>query len=186
MMTKKEFRKQALFRRSLLTESEREHADSLLVDRILTHRLYKECDVFLAFVSYGTEISTRKIIESALNDGKEVYVPLVTGDGEMQYYRIFSLSELKEGYCSIPEPEGNTDCYIYSGKSAKRTFVLFPGAAFDRENHRIGYGKGFYDRYFSDKQPLLKYAVAVGYSCQMYDEIPFDNNDLKPAEVICV
>ena len=69
----------------------------LITERILGHQWYYLSDTILGFVSYGSEICTTEILESALQDGKSVYVPKVE-DGKMEFYRMFSLSELKNGY----------------------------------------------------------------------------------------
>jgi 5-formyltetrahydrofolate cyclo-ligase len=62
--------------------------------------------------------------------------------------------------------------------------MIMPGVAFDPERNRIGYGKGFYDRYLQDK-PALR-TIAIGYDCQMVAEIQTEETDVKPMQVICL
>ena len=150
---KKQIRRKALACRNALTEPERERGKLLITERILGHQWYYLSDTILGFVSYGSEICTTEILESALQDGKSVYVPKVE-DGKMEFYRMFSLSELKNGYKKIPEPAGDTDRYLFEPEHADKTLLLMPGSAFDPLGNRMGYGGGFYDRYLADKENL--------------------------------
>ena len=138
---KKQIRRKALACRNALTEPERERGKLLITERILGHQWYYLSDTILGFVSYGSEICTTEILESALQDGKSVYVPKVE-DGKMEFYRMFSLSELKNGYKKIPEPAGDTDRYLFEPEHEDKTLLLMPGSAFDPLGNRMGYGGG--------------------------------------------
>ena len=109
-----------------------------------------------------------------------------TESPQMAFYRITSLEELRKGYRGIPEPSGETQEYIYTPELAERTLMLMPGVAFDRFQNRIGYGKGFYDRYLADKPGLQLRTIAVGHRCQMVEELPVTATDIRPYQVICV
>ena len=182
---KKKLRRQVLARRAALTEPERERGKLLLTERILGHQWYYLSDTILGFVSYGSEICTTEILENALQDGKRVYVPKVEGQ-EMRFCRIHSLSELKEGYKGIPEPEDNTESYEYDPGEAAKCLLLMPGSAFDPLGRRMGYGGGFYDRYLADKEALRLRSIAVGFRCQQIESVPVEETDVKPYQVILV
>lgn len=182
---KKKLRREVLARRDALTKEERERGKFLITERILGHQWYYLSDTILGFVSYGGEICTTEILENALRDGKKVYVPKVEGR-EMQFYRIHSLTELKEGYKGIPEPEGNTELYVFDSHGADKCLLLMPGSVFDPFGNRMGYGAGFYDRYLVDKEALRLRSIAVGFRCQQAEEVPMEETDLKPCQVILV
>ena len=165
----------------------------LITERILGHQWYYLSDTILAFVSYGSEISTWEILKETLAKGKELYVPKIvktpcgeTRKDEMVFYRIRSLEELKEGYRGIPEPDGTSEVYAYDEVKAGKTLLLMPGVGFDPYRNRMGYGKGFYDRFLSDKEKLWTRSIAIGHSCQMMGEIPSNEWDVKPYQVILV
>ena len=181
-------RKTVLTRRDGLDEEERRRGDILLTERILGHQWFYRSEYLLCYVSCGSEISTREILQEALKKGKKVYVPKVVREktAEMVFYRITNLEELSEGYKGIPEPSGETEAYLYEPGKAESTLVLMPGVAFDRFRNRIGYGKGFYDRFLVDKEELQLRTIAVGYSCQLLKELPASETDIKPYQVICV
>lgn len=182
---KKLLRKEILSRRDALTESERERGKLLITERILGHQWYYLSNRILSFVSYGSEICTTEILENALQDGKEVYVPKVEGR-EIGFYRIRSLTELKEGYKGIREPQGNTESYVFTPENAAGSLFLMPGSVFDPLGNRLGYGGGFYDRYLADKEALRLRSIAVGFRCQQAKEVPVEETDIKPYQVILV
>lgn len=185
---KREIRKKILTLRDGMSSDERKRASLLLTERIAAHQWFYRSDYFLCFVSYGSEISTLDIIEEALKSGKKVYVPKVhcRQDGtEMRFYQIMSIEELKPGYRGIPEPADGSKEYKYSDSVAERTLMLMPGVAFDGYRRRLGYGKGFYDRYLADRPGLQQRTIAVGYRCQMVEKLPEEETDIRPCQVIC-
>lgn len=182
---KKALRRQMLAKREALSKEERERGALLLTERICGHPWFYQADTILGFVSYGSEIDTRGILQEALAKGKKVYVPKVIGEN-MTFYRIRFLEELVAGYKGIPEPVGNTECYEYQPEPVDKVLMLMPGVAFDLQRSRIGYGKGFYDRYLTDKAELQLRTIGVGYQCQLVEEIPAQPWDVKPYQVICV
>lgn len=188
-MDKAEIRRRALALRESLSGAERERARILLTERILGHQWFYRADILLGFAGYGSEIDTAEILQEALRLGKRVYLPRVIKEGagaEMIFLRIASLEELTPGYRGIPEPPECAEAYGYRDGEAERVLMLMPGVAFDSMRNRIGYGKGFYDRYLADKPGLRLKTIAVGFRCQLVEEIPCGEHDIKPYQVICV
>lgn len=182
---KRKLRREILARRNALTDSERERGKLLITERILGHQWYYLSDTILTFVNYGSEICTTEILENALQDGKAVYVPKVEGR-EMQFYRIHSLTELVEGYKGIPEPEGTSECYAFDPERAKKCLLLMPGSVFDPLGNRLGYGGGFYDRYLADREALRLRSIGIGFRCQQVEQVPVEDTDVRPYQVILV
>ena len=187
---KKALRKELLHRRDALSEMEQKRAEVLITERILGHQWYYMSDTILGFVSYGSEIRTRDLLNEALKAGKKVFVPKIEkgpeGAEEMNFYQIGSLDELQEGYRGILEPKGNSERYAYDAEKARKTLLLMPGVGFDPYRNRMGYGKGFYDKFLSDKEELWVRSIAIGHACQQVDELPIDQKDIKPYQVILV
>lgn len=182
---KADIRREVLQRRKALDEVQRRKAAVLLAERILGHQWYYLSENILGFFPYGSEIDVREILQDALDKGKKLYLPKVTGD-EMEFFRVTSLDELQEGYRGIYEPVGDTERYVYDKESAGKTLMLMPGAVFDRNNNRIGYGKGYYDKYLCEKPKLQVRSMGVGFICQMVEQLPAQGWDIKPYQVICV
>ncbi len=188
-MDKSKLRREILSRRENLTKEERERASLLLTERMAGHQWFYRAKYFLGFAGYGSEIDTYPLLEEALLRGKKVYVPKVEGDG-MEFYPIASTDELRPGYRGIPEPEGCGAPFDYreckKQGETDRVLMLMPGVAFDPCRNRLGYGKGFYDRYLAGKEELALRTVAVGFQCQMVERIPTEEYDIRPGQVICV
>lgn len=185
METKSEVRRRILKIRDSLTEEQKTRAAFLLTERILGHQWYYLSDVILCYANYGSELSTMEIIQEALSAGKKVYLPRVEGN-DMSFYRISDMSELVRGYKGIPEPNTNNGRYQYSEQTLEKTLLLMPGVAFDGYRNRIGYGKGYYDRFLADKPGLQLRSIAVGFKCQMVEELPTEKTDIRPYQVILV
>ena len=192
-MNKQQIRKQVLAMRDNLSQEERERGAVLLTERICGHQWFYRSDIILAFVSYKSEIDTTQIIEEALRLGKQVYVPRVEQaccgetQSELVFYRIKSMTELATGYKGIPEPAAiENERFLYDPEEAEQSLMLMPGAVFDKMRNRIGYGKGFYDRFLADKENLQLRTIGVGFACQLVEELPSEAWDIKPYQVICV
>ena len=175
MEEKKQIRKQIFAARKAHTDAQIEEWSRMIADRVTTLPEYKDAKRILAYADYNHEVMTGFIIEAAWRDGKEVAVPKVVGQ-DMVFYKLTDFAQLEKGYFGIPEPARGE---IVQWEEA---LMIMPGVAFDRQNHRVGYGGGFYDKYL-EKHPDL-HTIAVAFELQMYRELPFEEHDIKPEKVI--
>ena len=90
----------------------------------------------------------------------------------MDFYLADFKTELKEGAFHIMEPRKGCKKADFS-----RAYCLVPGSVFDRSGNRIGYGKGYYDRYFA-AYPLL-YRIGIAYESQIEERIKPEKHDRK-------
>ena len=186
METKKEIRKRILKERDNISDDKRFRSEILITERIIGHQWYYSATDLLIYKRIGSEDSTDEIIRDALLHGKRVWLPKVLSHGEnnvMEFYPINMQSKLLPGYKGIPEPEAG-EAFSYTEEKQATTLMIMPGAAFDPKRNRIGYGKGFYDRYLMNKKTL--HTIAIGFDCQMTGDIPAEENDCKPMQVICL
>lgn len=176
--SKKELRHKYLALRDELPESIRLKSRIIVADELGREENFINAEHFLAFASYGSEIDTWGIIEKALESGKNVYLPRVEGE-EMDFYRIKSLEDVQEGYRGIKEPRG-LDKFCLENANPSQVFMLVPGACFNaKTGKRIGYGKGFYDKYLSSHLGLLTSCTMIGYDFQdIPEDIPVDEHDI--------
>lgn len=123
----------------------RNSLDKILFEKFVNLKEYTECNILFAFVSMPIEINTYPILEKALADGKTLALPKCRENQPvMDFYEINSLDQLKEGKYSIMEP--NTEvCNNISDYS--NGLCLVPGLSFDLYGYRLGFGKGYYDRF---------------------------------------
>ncbi len=180
--TKRDIRNNIIKLRDNMTLEERSKASLMVTERIIGHQWFYKADTILCFISFGSEIDTTEIIQEALLKRKKVFVPKVCGT-QMKFYRITNLIELIKGYKGIMEPIGESEEFQYSPEK-DTTLMIMPGVAFDLYRNRIGYGKGFYDRYLMDKEVLQLHTIAIGFKCQMVEEIPQEEQDIRPYQII--
>lgn len=186
METKREIRKRILALRDQLSDVERMEKSVSIVDTLLGLEEYEQADRILSFVSYQSEVELDAFLIRCFQDGKQVFVPLVCGD-EMRFFEITSMQDLNIGYKGILEPAFDEEKeYLLSqdDESAGRDLMIMPGAAFDTKGNRIGYGKGFYDKFLSKGFDGTKLAVA--YELQIVPENSFEaeETDIRPDQII--
>ncbi|MGN0425558.1 MAG: 5-formyltetrahydrofolate cyclo-ligase [Acetatifactor sp.] len=182
-------RREVLAKRDAMTAEDRKRENELLTGAVTQHPLFVTSDKVLLFAGYGSEADTSGMIREAFVSGKKVYLPKVVSGSDiptMIFYRIENRDQLQSGYRGIPEPAGDTEQYVFSETEAGRTFVLLPGVAFDRQGNRMGYGKGFYDRFLAKYPALIKRTLAIGFACQMVEQIPVEEYDIKPNSILCL
>jgi len=184
METKNSIRKEMLAKRGAIPVKERMLYSRQIKEKLLSMDMIHRAGNVLCFAGYGSEVSTIELIEELLSLGKKVFLPRVCGE-EMDFYRIGSLDDLEEGYKGIPEPKKS--CTDVFGKEdyedVNNTVMLMPGAVFSPDGSRIGYGKGYYDRYL-DKYDIMN-RIALCFSIQIREHIPSDTHDKKASIIVC-
>jgi len=206
MMNKKEVRRLIRERKKDYSEAQFEEMSSVIIARIRELPCYRDAETVFAYMDMPGEVKMREFIRGCWTDGKKVAVPRIIPDSvisyrrgtalfgerkeapseekkagtgkaaqEMRFYQITSFDELEEGTMHILEPDPE-QCPCLDAE--EHALVIMPGAAFDRERNRIGYGGGFYDRYLAahPEHPT----VAAAYSFQVFDRIPSDEHDIRP------
>ena len=175
MESKKDIRKCVLAKRNCISNQEWEEKSRLICEKVVTHPFFLQEDAIYCYIDYRNEVGTRIIVEQAWKSGKKVATPKVLGD-EMEFYYIQTYDDLEEGYKGIPEPK-KANLAIDD-----KTLVIMPGAAFDANCNRIGYGKGYYDKYLQ-AHPNYK-TLALAFELQMVEHIPTEEYDICPQILI--
>ena len=134
-------------KRTALTAEEKQRRDGQIAKTVRSLWQYRDNDLLLTYVSTPIEVDTRAIIETALQDGKTVAVPrCVPQTRQMEFYRIRSLDELEKGSFGVMEPLPNKEDLV---EDFSRGLCLVPAFCYDFLGYRLGYGKGYYDRFLS-------------------------------------
>lgn len=154
-------RKKYKFVRKNLGEDKRNEYSLKIMNKIIESEAYKNVDTIFAYVSIGDEVDTYPIIEYSLEAGKRVAVPYcIPNTRLMDFYYINSIEDLSRGSFGVPEP----DIKKCNKATEKNGIILVPGLAFDKYGYRMGYGKGYYDRYlngFNGTKIGLCYSVCM-------------------------
>lgn len=158
---KKGFRnKYKLIRREMSAEIKASR-DKAIFLKLVELDSYKNADVVLSYVSTDIEVDTIEFIKYALNDNKIVAVPrCVEGTRDMIFYVIKSLDDLESGSFSVLEPVPERCEELSEFDDA---FCIVPALVYDRYGFRLGYGKGYYDRFLSAHKNMHR--VGICYCC---------------------
>lgn len=171
MFDKNMIRNEIRKRRDALSESDQRAFSKRITDKLTVLNEYVTASTVLLYASVGSEVYTMDLIQKAIDDGKEVGLPVVEGPGKMEFYSVFDLEDLTPGKMNIPEPP--RDILL----KRPEALCIVPGVSFDQKRNRTGYGGGYYDRYFA-RFPKLK-KIGLAYDCQLVDAIPADRNDVR-------
>lgn len=154
---------------------------SLLPKKALSYKEIKEyiasAQTVFCYVSFGSEIITLPFLSEILQNKKTLVVPkCLDTSGNMIAVRITSLNDLSEGLYGILEPKS----FEPFDKSLIDAAII-PGAAFDSSGYRLGYGKGYYDRFLSETA-ILK--IGICHKELFFNTIPHLDHDIKCDSVI--
>ena len=170
--------------RAQMREAKKQHQAQLtkmsaeLVEKLphfLTSHLPPQ--TIMAYWPLTDEVDIRPLIDQLVAEGKAVLLPKVTGDETMELHRYTSRDDLQEGAFHILEPTGE----VFEDYDTIDV-ALVPGMAFDAAGHRLGRGKGYYDRFLS-AHPYI-YKVGICFPFQRVAEVPFEAHDVVMDEVI--
>lgn len=134
-------------KRSIMPEEVKFNMDSEIQSRFLTLRQYSACSTVFTYVSKDIEVDTFAIIRAAWANGKRVAVPkCIPNTRDMAFYYITKIEDLEPGAFGVMEPN-ESKCEKVTDYS--KGLCIVPGLSFDAEGYRLGYGKGYYDRFLA-------------------------------------
>ncbi|HOP69302.1 MAG TPA: 5-formyltetrahydrofolate cyclo-ligase [Bacillota bacterium] len=180
-MTKRELRKQIFQRRDRLSGEEIREYSRQIARRLYGLPEYRESRVIMFFLSFRSEVDTRSMVEESLARGKEVLVPKALPDSrELIASRLLDCREdLAPGAYGIPEPKESALRVV---DPLQIDLLIVPGVAFSEDGRRLGYGGGYYDRFFGRLRPEVP-LLALAFELQIVPEVPVQPWD-RPVDLI--
>ncbi len=173
-MDKSGLRKEFIGKRKSLLSDEKAGLDGLVFKNAVSMPQYVRSDAVLIYVSSEIEVDTCRIISHSFKLGKTVAVPkCIDANGEMKFKIIRDENDLCKGMFGISEPKA--ECPDFNG-GLERTVCFVPALAFDRSGNRLGYGKGYYDRFLKDFGGIT---VGLCYSDFLVDVLPVNSYDIN-------
>lgn len=169
---KMRMRKEAKEYRLSLSAEEKERNDRKIANKLLGLWTFRDADTLLAYMSTDIEVDTLYLIERAWELGKKVAVPrCIAGTRNMVFHYITSFDDLESGSFGVMEPiVDKCPPVIVSEKS----ICVVPALVFDKKCFRLGYGKGYYDRFLASFPGT---AVGICYENCRKDSVPHGKFD---------
>jgi 5-formyltetrahydrofolate cyclo-ligase len=169
---KAELRRDALARRDALPPAERQAASRKIVDHLAVLLEERRARSIAATAPIRSEADMLPLLTLAAARGLDTALPLVAGD-ELSFRRWRPGDPLAAGAFGVPQPDAGAAAVVPE-------MIVLPLAAFDRHGHRLGYGKGHFDRALATllaagSRPLL---VGAGFAVQEVASIPVEAHDV--------
>ncbi len=184
MKDKRELRKIYRKKRDMIVPARGRVLSVKIGERLFSMPQWKEAQSVFFYHSFGSEVETPAIIMRALEEGKTVALPRIKDDTQMHFHYVDSLYSLVQSRYGMAEPPSGSAMAI-----SEPDLVIVPGLVFDREGNRLGYGRGYYDRFFKTL-PYGVTKIALAFDEQISDEIIKEEYDVPmdfivtPSEVI--
>ena len=161
--------------RQQMRDAKRQHQEQLaaMSEDIVIRLCQRIADsqTVMAYWPLPDEVDIRPLIAQLVTEGRTVLLPKVLDDEQMELRRYCSEADLAEGAFHIMEPVGEP----YTDYD-KIDVVLVPGMAFDAAGHRLGRGRGYYDRFLTAHSHLYK--IGVCFPFQRVAEVPTEEHDI--------
>lgn len=170
-MDKTELRKEIKRRYKESSVEERSVWSEEVCKHLYEMKPVKDSGVIMAFYPLPDEVDIRPLLKQLHNDGKTVLLPEVTGESTMVLRRYLPEAEMVNGSLGtqVPATDLFTDYELIDT-------ILVPGVAFDKQGHRMGRGKGYYDRFLANlPNGSVKIGVCLPY--QIVEFVPTEEHD---------
>lgn len=168
---KKELRKKLKTQRRNIND--KPAADSKICNYLIESSIYKNADTILFYAALDDEINIDDCINNALSQGKKAALPVCLDDnGNMKFYYINSLNDIKTGHFGVREPDTDI-CREVTNYNC--SICIVPAIAYDKKGYRLGYGKGYYDRFLENFSFI---SVGLCYNELIMDALPIGEHDI--------
>lgn len=169
-LTKAEMRESLKKIRKNISEEKKKDYDLEIICRFLMTDEYKNAETVLCYAGTADEIDTKYLIYACLANHKRVGLPRCNGD-ILDFYYVRSLDDLMVGSFGIMEPDVRKCSRILDFRNS---VLVVPGLGFSPDGNRIGYGRGYYDRFISHYSGKV---VGMCYQQQVKMNIPVEETD---------
>ncbi len=169
-----ELRKKALADRNSISEEMRMEYSQRIQKKTIDFLDSISAKFVHSYISFNSEVGTHEILNDLINRKIKVAVPITIGDANSQHMihsRLDNLEFLRPGKFGVPEPNTTHEISI-----EKLDAVIIPMVAFDVFGMRLGYGKGFYDKFLS-QIPTKVRKIGLAFSIQQVGMIPRFSHD---------
>ena len=173
MKNKAELRSFMKHKREAMSEAERDALSIRAAQRLLSLPEMAQCKIVMSYMPIRNEVDTIRFNKDILTANKQLCLPRVRDEKDMDAFFVTDFKlELAQGHFNIQEP-------LYALEPvnpASINIILLPGLAFDTWGNRLGFGKGYYDRFLERiDEKCLKIGLAYGFQVvEGIDAEPWD------------
>ncbi|MCZ6876489.1 MAG: 5-formyltetrahydrofolate cyclo-ligase [bacterium] len=170
---KARLRQRLLSERATLTAAEVQHKSAKIAAGVSGLSTFQASHTIMVYLALAQEVQTSGIIDAARHHNKRIVVPVVEGGNLVALELPLESAQLRRGRLGILEP--SLDGTIVQPDDIP--LIVVPGIAFDRQGGRLGFGKGYYDR-FLQQMPPTAYAYGLAFAMQIVPRVPQMAHDI--------
>ncbi len=173
---KADLRAQVIAARDSLTPTQRNAQSQACIAHLFALPEWLAAGSVLAYYSFGSELDTSALLEASLRPPRRLALPRIQRGAEasLALHWVDTADALVAGMWGIREPSADAQGLALN----EVDLVVVPGVAFDHHGHRLGYGKGFYDRLLSGRAKTVR-VVALALDCQLVETVPHTQHDQR-------
>lgn len=170
---KKSLRREVLAERQALESIEVAAKSQVINEYLDTLSPLASARVIMGYAPFRNEVDIMPWLLKRIEAGVTVLLPrVVPGTGDLEAVPLAPDEQMETSKMGLSEPMGA------AADPAVIEAIIIPGVVFDRRGYRLGYGKGYYDRFLPQLKPQA-FCCAVAYDLQVVDEVPFQNHDYR-------
>jgi 5-formyltetrahydrofolate cyclo-ligase len=176
---KEKVRRELINLRKSLSKNEVLEKSNKIKDRLFKMKEFKEASTILFYISYDNEVFTHDMIKDSITNKKNVVVPVTDKKNKTL---ILSKLEIWDDLCigtyNILEPKKEK---IKEISIDKIDLIIVPGVGFDKQGHRIGHGKGYYDNLLKNSEAPT---IGLAFEFQIIKNIPIERHDVPIDKIV--
>ena len=173
---KTETRKILKSTRASIPEATRMNAANSITEQILRLDEIRDARTIFIYISYASEVHTHALIKALLAAGKTLAVPKIVKSDDMQAETFSSWEDLVPGELGILTPTDSTPC------NGPFDVAITPGLGFTLSGQRMGFGRGYYDKWFA--QNKVRHKIALAFEVQLINEMPVEDTDVPMEKIV--
>ncbi|MDK1021373.1 MAG: 5-formyltetrahydrofolate cyclo-ligase [Candidatus Hydrogenedentes bacterium] len=177
MKSKSELKKEYLSRRDGLSRAEILGKSQSIRERLAALPEFASAQQVLTYVSMGSEVETHDLIRALLKGRRTVLVPIAEDDRTLHWARLGGLEDLEPGAFGVLEPPPDRRRPVEPPGDA---VVIVPCVAFAPSGHRLGHGKGYFDRFLADHRGT---SIGLAFETQKTERLPSESHDV-PLDIV--
>lgn len=173
---KKQLRATVLQQRNAISPLSRQEKSWKIAQFLLEFDLFRTASVIHSFLPLPQEPDTFPMIRYSWSLGKRVMIPYIKESGVLGHSLFEHFDELQQKQFGIWEGKKTQN---QSMDFNNRNVVLVPGVAFDAQKNRLGFGKGYYDRFLAQCCSSSVCCIGLGFEYQIVSDVPVEKHDIS-------
>ncbi len=135
---------------------------------------YAAAETLVLYAALPDEMPTRPLFDAARRAGKRTLLPTLSSADRLRFVQVEEWRRLRKGRFGVLEPDPSAGEVALGAAH----LVIVPGRAFSVEGHRLGRGRGCYDRALAEaaRPPAT---LGLCFSCQLVAELPWEAHDQR-------